>query len=781
MTDQQSLRAALKPEFVTVSLNLASKSITDWGKWNELEGFPVNGTWQDKILFIDSKLQDALKSIQHRPNERMYWRTRPDLNKYRGWLLNKVLHHQLAVQNGNAPEGIILPEDLPKCADSLYVYHKHHKEIGAQNPEARTLQHYTSLSALSDAVKPYEASYPLIDFMRQMAHERFLTEHGGNGEAKLIGTLKDGTEIIQVLSEEASRAYGSPRWCTAYPNQDTYFKDYKDDLLIAIEPDGRRWQFHFRTMQFNDENDRHIKDLTEFLADRPDLAEALLPFWDKTLGKALNKCWKLGTMSPVWGNHLAKEGGKLEQALDGLFCKRSLQDEDDYKRDQDSTTAVFFNFLKEFHKAPEFQPILEGYIFDHGFEAFTNESAEPSRHDRHRHRGFWNIVLSNAEWRDRVLIEGQLSTSLRGLVFSENEMHLSMFLDLVKKCSHDPELQDIAESWLTGEGFDVFQVLANEEEKAYRAPYKYKYFYGLIMSAPKWRDIAMAKDINDTAFDFLDRSFLSYDYETGKSSMYEYTGYLGMCRFVSGIPEWEEYAREKGYIQNAIDHGYIDSAFDKYEGHADDVRLFGYTAHAYVNLWQAVLSFPSFRAHAKDQKRLPKMLELLFADKQPEAQSEDRRRFRSGDRSDPSKTFMFLMQTFYNQPEFRDELTPYIGRAIEMSKGKSAYFKRKHRDGRTRPPVDITAEILKYAALVPEWRKAVEAHDIDNALRHTDTIPLVLEASKRKGLEHWRKAIIASKAVTEFVKAGDISFRHKSAEEIVRGYEPYETAFGQYL
>lgn len=93
MVNDINPRTRLKPEFIRSTLNLAEKSVHDWGKWVQAEGFPADGSWQDKVLFIDRTLEVALNPQQHRPNERMFWRTRPDLNKYRGWLLNKVLQH----------------------------------------------------------------------------------------------------------------------------------------------------------------------------------------------------------------------------------------------------------------------------------------------------------------------------------------------------------------------------------------------------------------------------------------------------------------------------------------------------------------------------------------------------------------------------------------------------------------------------------------------------------------------------------------------------------------
>jgi hypothetical protein len=224
-------------------------------------------------------------------------RIRADLNKYRGWLLNRVLRHIASEENLYHEDGIyILPEDLPKVVDDLYTFHCHISK------NAANISQYKSLNELFEVVRPYRAAYPFLPEERAIAHatqlqtdtpealEQFLPAgwratgdkvfdaHGLEFErengAKLIARLDDGIEIIHIQSENASRAYGSPRWCTAYRRESTAFESYEDGLIVVVHPEGERWQLHFRTGQFMNTVDEaiYLDDLEKRF---PDLRAAI--------------------------------------------------------------------------------------------------------------------------------------------------------------------------------------------------------------------------------------------------------------------------------------------------------------------------------------------------------------------------------------------------------------------------------------------------------------------------------------------------------------------------
>gem|GEM_PF-3199861 len=687
----------LKPEFVNSSCNLAEKSITDWGLWKEVNEFPNDGTWQEKLLFIDNTLKSSLNPLQHRPNERMFWRTRPDLNKYRGWLLNKVLQHQLAVQSGTNDNSLIIPEDLPKLADDLYLFHKHHKTIGRRKDKnAGTLQYYKSLSALHETIEPYEAQYPLNEDDRIKAHDQFIAEHGGNGEAVKIAELKDGTEVIQVLSEDASRAYGSPRWCTAYREQQTYFDHYKDDLLIVIDPDGQRWQFHFRTNQLHDENDRTINDVGGFLSDRPDLSKILVPYWQKNAEIQLmakrqsdyfsfydiENYWRLALSIPVFKDHIMKEGGLLQKIFDDVDIEKNKNDLD--------LLIGFAELLKDDEKG---QRIITPYIFGRAFDVM-----------------------------------------------------------------HDGT--DDLDSYITSQ---------------------YSYFYEMIMSTPNWRQCAEEKKINEKAFPMLDRTFGSFNIETGKSDKATYEDFIDFCFFVMRIPQWAEHANKQGHFARGAEQGHLDKKFDQFEQNARENKFFGYTAKEYVtNFWPTILNIPEWRDHALQGNKLGQMLDVLFQNTNPEKGKSLGHSFRRNEKNDPSKVFMFMMPVFYNRAGFREQMTPYINHALSLGKNETAHFKARGR-GRRRP-VRLTAEILKYAKQVKEWRQNVSIEHIKNALDDNQALVEVLKTSKGKAVTGWRKVVLNSPIIPEIFTSDQYNdYDRKPIAEVISGYKPYEDAFGQHL
>lgn len=287
----QSLAEFEKPEAKGV---VASQAHV-WGRWDQVPGFPKGPqtTAVDRFMFLNDYLEQLLKPEKHPTHPT---RMRPDLNGAKGarraWLMEKILQRLLEAQKNNgrlqSPHGFLVsdgrsPEDLWKVAESMNLLRIHHEKL-SKGPQ-RTLQHYKTFEELELAVAPFRDKYPMSREERLAAHRQFLRidnsdgtpRYSGNGEAELLATLKDGTEVIHLKSKEAARAYGTPRMCTAYRHREGYFHLYSDNLLAIVGPQGERWQFHFRTRQFNDGDDKPIKNLSEFLKERPGLTKALTP------------------------------------------------------------------------------------------------------------------------------------------------------------------------------------------------------------------------------------------------------------------------------------------------------------------------------------------------------------------------------------------------------------------------------------------------------------------------------------------------------------------------
>ncbi|MDX2027436.1 MAG: hypothetical protein SFW62_02240 [Alphaproteobacteria bacterium] len=265
------------------------RGLAVWGDWFRLAAFPDYPQYalEERYRFIDAYLEKLLAPQPH-PTRRNY--IRPDLNgkggSQRAWLLNKVLMRLVEEAQPDyqaPPNAHRFPEDLPKVVEDMNLLRLHHAKL--PDGPTRTLQHYKTMEALGEAVKEFRPQYPISVDERAEAHRRFLVGthpltgeiYKGDGKASLIAVLPDETEVIQVHSEEASRAYGSPRWCTAYRERETYFWDYADDLMIVINPEGERWQAHFRTMQFQDAAGQDIGNIPTFISEHTGLAEALTP------------------------------------------------------------------------------------------------------------------------------------------------------------------------------------------------------------------------------------------------------------------------------------------------------------------------------------------------------------------------------------------------------------------------------------------------------------------------------------------------------------------------
>lgn len=378
--------AGLKQEFRTRCQNLCRHSLsTDvWKAWHQLEfatpedkiPFPEKGSQDEKLHFIDQYLFTLLLPHNVTQNRRMLPHWRADLNKYRGWLLHRVLMQLDAIQREQkektaaTEKSYHLPEDLLKIVDDLWCFHKH--SVG-QSANINTLQ---DLAALNDFAKPYRPHYPITYEEKTEAHACFLDAgtrkaltdllpegcdvtksviffpNGRKIErkwgAELVGLLENGTEVIQLHTEEASQAYGSPRWCTSYRERKTYFEDYRDDLLVVIAPDGQRWQLHLRTGQWKNTDDQQVS-LNVLIQYCPGLDQVLADHWLKTLNARLSNYNSdtAGEIAKATGNliDIATKIPALKTALAPSIGQYllSIPEKDGQKWDRDEEDYVYFD------------------------------------------------------------------------------------------------------------------------------------------------------------------------------------------------------------------------------------------------------------------------------------------------------------------------------------------------------------------------------------------------------------------------------------------------------
>ncbi|MDD3371235.1 MAG: hypothetical protein PHE27_05350 [Alphaproteobacteria bacterium] len=331
----------LNSQFTRASRNICAKSLTGgaWSAWEAKSylgsdgalhvfpsGAPAEGAGaMARLEFIDGYFEPFLSPKNMAPEGRgMKPRVRADLNKYRPVLIDLVLK-QMAEQEALRKKGrqgefvYRLPEDAAKIADDLYAFHKAFFHVKDKNEEKKTpeekkrkkaqkatLSRFATLNDFHKEIEPYLPKYPLSPEERTAAYasclqtetpeelenllpqgwvatEKTVTDPNGRvlkrkDGAKLIASLNNGTQVIQILSEEGSLAFGSPRWCTAYRGRETYFDDYSDNLLVVLDPDGSRWQVHFSTLQIKDATDSSYP-LATLVEEREGLKETLAPYY----------------------------------------------------------------------------------------------------------------------------------------------------------------------------------------------------------------------------------------------------------------------------------------------------------------------------------------------------------------------------------------------------------------------------------------------------------------------------------------------------------------------
>lgn len=303
--------------------------------WHDRRFFPKDGTWSEKLSYLDEYLFNLLQP-ESKLNEEggdLVWHT--DLNKYRGWLLQSILREMHRPLGSIEEPRYILPEDIIFVVEDLYLFHK------CIHGPAANIHQYKSLEEIGKLVEPYHKDYRISPEDRALAHAKHLEADtprelaalrallppdfviqdkqafDGSGKelssyrwgAKLITTLKNGTQIIKLRTFEASQAYGSPRWCTTRKQQNFELYNLHFDLLLVLAADGSRWQISLFWGQWRDANDRQV-DLLKLCEMQPGLIKVLTPYIPHTFealklwrhGKAAAQLIEISQSVPEWNS-----------------------------------------------------------------------------------------------------------------------------------------------------------------------------------------------------------------------------------------------------------------------------------------------------------------------------------------------------------------------------------------------------------------------------------------------------------------------------------------------
>lgn len=144
-------------------------------------------------------------------------------------------------------------EDAGKITASLTKFEKVRKKL-----EKKDLNQYKTSAELDQAIAPFgeEDEKSNKQLNRELVAKMFKDK-----EAKLFFE-GGGVKIIIPNTEEASCYFGKgTRWCTAAEknNMFSYYSKRGAPLYVIICDNGDKYQFHFKTEQFMNAEDRQIK------------------------------------------------------------------------------------------------------------------------------------------------------------------------------------------------------------------------------------------------------------------------------------------------------------------------------------------------------------------------------------------------------------------------------------------------------------------------------------------------------------------------------------------
>ena len=166
-----------------------------------------------------------------------YNSNKPDkMGKYGKWLLQLYINRRLKI------------EDLYKATNYLKCFIDYYNVI-----QDKDINKIKSLQELYDVVRPY------------------LDGNAATSKSDEVRKIKEGAEkvyederwlVIVPHTKEASCYYGKgTQWCTAADKSNNMFDQYNNDGPLYINIDklnNRKYQFHFETNSFMDENDNEI-------------------------------------------------------------------------------------------------------------------------------------------------------------------------------------------------------------------------------------------------------------------------------------------------------------------------------------------------------------------------------------------------------------------------------------------------------------------------------------------------------------------------------------------
>lgn len=173
-----------------------------------------------------------------------------DKKSYSRWLCQRY-----------ADGGIERTDDLDKATNFLRTFDR--LKTGGyfkRNPDVAHMADIGRVRTLSD-LGEFLMSIPDTDALSNAGQERALEARLIESGAARVILNTDRFKVTVPTTAEAATFYGrNTQWCTTSENggQFDYYSKQGPLYIILDKPNNRRWQFHYETQQFMDENDRQV-------------------------------------------------------------------------------------------------------------------------------------------------------------------------------------------------------------------------------------------------------------------------------------------------------------------------------------------------------------------------------------------------------------------------------------------------------------------------------------------------------------------------------------------
>ena len=221
---------------------------------------------EDKITFIADQLGDKLLTAYEKDHG-----NKPELATPEDVVKTLAQTNHKAVQwlANRYVAGDYKLEDLPAIKTDLELFAKVSSRLPPEQKDLNRLK----LRDLRAAIKPFEGK--AVESNKEKARQ-FRDKLYSSGAIKIFH--KDKDMIVAVpTTEEASCYLGrNTKWCTAYTTAKNQFDHYNSEgplyniIFTGGKFKGRKFQFHFESGEFNDEENEPINDQEDDYNDQRD-------------------------------------------------------------------------------------------------------------------------------------------------------------------------------------------------------------------------------------------------------------------------------------------------------------------------------------------------------------------------------------------------------------------------------------------------------------------------------------------------------------------------------